>query len=228
MSRLDERRPGPSAFHANVNGLGPRLEETRAASLGFAFVSLQDTRLREAAGGATLARTWPRHRAYGHFHSETGPACHLLVHAAFQQRQVVRETRHRHRLVAVEVILPDGAPLVVASYYAPPAEYIGLLSRALLDLALRFPRAIVLGDLNARSVELGCRRTNANGDVLVEALEDLGAIVLNDPGQPTFYSYANQSFDCLDWALATSSAARLLPHCRMGEDIGSNHLPLVL
>ena len=227
MPVLSERRPEPSAFHANVNGLGPRLEETRVASLAFAFVSLQDTRLREATGAATLARTWPRYRAYGFFHSEEGPACHLLVHAGFAQREIVRETRHRHRLIAIEVNLPDGAPLVVASYYAPPAENNGPLSGPLLNLVLHHPRALLLGDLNARSVELGCRRTNANGDVLVEALEGINVSVLNDPGQPTYYSNAQLAFDCLDWALATRPAARLFS-CRLGEDIGSDHLPLLV
>jgi hypothetical protein len=226
---LSGRAPEPSAYHANVNGLGPRLEELRVASLGFAFVSLQDTRLGEAAGRRRIAEAWPTHRAYGFHHSEDGPGVSLLVHASFRQREVLRETRHRHRIVAVEVELADGGrPLVVASYYAPPEDANGLLERPLLEAVLDTPRALLLGDLNARSRDLGCRGSNHNGDILAETLDALGAVALNDPQQPTYYSLSYRAFDCLDWALATPSAARILPYCELGGDVGSDHRPLLV
>ena len=146
----------PLVYHINANGFHPRAEELRVASLAFPFISIQDSRLREATGRALLSRLWPSHVTYGFFHDEEGPACHLLVHAGLRPEEVRHETRQRHRLTAVRVTLADGAPLVVSSYYAPPSDSAGLLRGDLLAAILAFPRALVLGDLNAWAMELGC------------------------------------------------------------------------
>ena len=217
-----------SAWHANTNGLPPgRLEEIVAAASGHTFVSLQDTRLRPA-GAAAFLRAWPHHLCFGFLRDEAGPAVQLLVRASLQPRLAISEDRARHRMVAVDVRLPDGAPLRVATYYAPPEDTSGLLSADLLRLVFGASRVLLMGDLNAKSRDLGCRTSNSNGDVLLEFLEDRGLTVLNSPGNPTYYSTVNNSFDCLDWFIATGPAARLFGHCTLGEDVGSDHLPLTL
>ena len=219
--------PPLSCWHANTNGLGHHFEEVRAAAQSHQIISLQDTRTRPE-GTAPLLRAFPQHHVFGFTHDEAGPAVHLLVLGALRPRQVLTLDSSRHRLIAVELDLPGG-PLRVASYYAPPPRTSGrALSRAFLDQAFDAPRVLLLGDLNARSVDLGCRQTNPNGDILAQAIDELDLVVLNSPDRSTYYSNFNDSHDCLDWALASAPAARLFGHCKVTEDVGSDHLPLLL
>ena len=175
-----------------------------------------------------LRRTWPQYFVYGFWRDEQGPACHLLVHASLQHREVLRITNSRHRLIAVEIDLPDGAPLTVASLYAPPSLLSGHLQPEMLESILRRPRALLLGDLNAKSLSLGCRGRNRNGTILEETIDVTDAVVLNEGRVPTFHSVSYDAYDCLDWAIASPRAARLFPRCRVGQDLGSDHLPLLL
>ena len=53
-------------YHANLNGIGPRIDEVGRASwtlMDFDVISLQDTRTRDDAAAARLfGRTWPGFR----------------------------------------------------------------------------------------------------------------------------------------------------------------------
>ena len=220
-------------YHLNVNGLGPRLEELRAATSAASVISLQDTRLRDPVGAEVLWRTWwPDHRVYSFDHDEAGLGCALLVRARLRQRLVLRRTVERHRLLSVEVTLEDGGLLHVASLHVPPEMCVGgaPLRRDFLEEVLGVGprrRALLVGDLNGRSLELGCRRTNANGVELLEFIEDSGTVVLNNPALATFHHSSCDFSDCLDWALASPAAAGLFA-ASVGEDVGSDHLPVVV
>ena len=187
------------AYHANVNGVRGRTEELQRATEGYAVVALQDTRLRDAqAAEAFFLQEWPGYAAYSFVQDGEGPGCSLLVRATVRHSLAFRTSFSRHRLLGVELVLPDGSHRTVASLYVPPLRAgVGHLRSDLVRTALSAERALLLGDLNARSTVLGCRSTNANGDVLESLLDELGAVVLNDPGVPTFQhvSYAFQ--DCL-------------------------------
>ena len=215
-------------YHCNVNGLGPRLEEVQAASASALAVSLQDTRVRPDQADV-WRRGWPAHRAYTFDHGVDGPGCALLVKASVRHRLVARRTEERQRLLAVELHLEDGVRLTVASLYAPTAASRGhgVLRRDLLAEALSSRHAVLVGDLNARAVELGCRTSNVNGEVLADFLDGGVALALNDPGVPTFAHSSYDFLDCLDWALATPAAAASLSAV-VGGDVGSDHLPLVV
>ena len=102
-----------------------------------------------------------------------------------------------------------------------------MLETELLAAALRPRRSVLVGDLNARSEDLGCGSSNTNGTVLSSFVEASGSVVLNDPSVPTFHHNSYGFSDCLDWALASPAAAASLS-CSLGLDVGSDHLPLVL
>ena len=157
-------------------------------------------------------------------HDGNGSGVVLLVRACLRQREAFRVSSDRHRLLGVEVGLPGGRWLCVSTlYFSPRTDF----DEQLLSRALERERAVVIGDLNAKSEELGCRSTNAHGRALLSFLESHPAFVLNDPSRSTYSSYALPSADCLDWALATPAAAGLFA-CSVGDDIGSDHLPLEL
>lgn len=217
-------------YHVNINGLGPRREELRAATSAASVISLQDTRLRDPAAAAELWRAWwPDHQVYDFAHDNAGPGCALLVRSSLRQRLLHRRTERRHRFLTVEVELADGLQLRVSSLYVPPRSNAdgSRLRRDFLEEALDSRWSVLVGDLNARSEELGCRSTNINGAALFDFIEESGSVVLNDPSVPTFDHVSSSFSDCLDWALATPAVSSLFS-CFVGEDVGSDHLPLVV
>lgn len=224
MSPLSSLEVPLSIWHANVNGMGPRTEEVRNASADFAVVVLQDTRLRGTRVNAEFwRRHWPGYTAYFYCHDDDGPGSVVLTHQSFRTGLVLRTSVGRQRLISVKLHCRDGRVLRISSLYASQ----GLLERSLLDLAADAPAWLLVGDFNARHSELGCQSSNDSGELLNSFIEESGAVVLNDPRVPTF-SHCSYSFsDCLDWALCSPSISSRL-NCRVGTDIGSDHLPLVL
>ena len=119
MPRLSRQDSPLVVWHANVNGLRGRVEEVRAAAASAFAVSIQDTRIRRSETAAEVwRRGWPEYRVYEFLHDDNGCGCALLVRASLQQREVLRDTRNRHRLLGVEVTLPGGRRLTVSSLYA--------------------------------------------------------------------------------------------------------------
>lgn len=216
-------------FHANTNGVRARGEELRRAADTFDVIALQETRIRTNAETATvLTRLFPQHSLVSSFpHDDQGVGCALLVRTSLPHRSTFHRTIERHRLLGVEVTLSGGLTFNVASLYVPSAgsTAVGHLQRELLETALSPRWALVVGDLNARSRGLGCLSSNSNGRALEEFLNTSQALVLNDPGIPTFSHSSTPFQDCIDWALASSAAAARIS-CSPGGCIGSDHLPL--
>ena len=211
----------PVVFHCNVNGIGPRVEELRRASAGASVISLQDTRLRDERDAADFfRREWPGYSAYTIVHNDAGLGCSLLVKATVPHRLTARRSGSRHRLLIAEVRLPDGLLCTVASLHVPPlnARNGVLLRSDLVEMGLSGRKALLVGDLNARSADLGCRSTNLNGDVLFDIIDHLEVVVLNDPRAATIQHVSHSYEDCLDWALSTPALAPVLA-CMTGSDV---------
>ena len=213
-----------SIWHANVNGMGPRREELRAATANSAVIVFQDTRVRGDLPNAELwTRHWPEYSAYFFSHDHDAPGSVVLVHRSFHHSLEHRESRLRQRLLSVKVRNRDGRDVLVSSLYSAQ----GPLDRSLLDLAFSAPAAILVGDLNARHLELGCSSSNESGDVLLSFLEERPVVVFNDPNVATFHHTACSFSDCIDWALGSASIASQFG-CSVGPDVGSDHLPLMV
>ena len=217
-------------IHLNANGVRPRVAELRPLTRTAFAVSIQDTRLRDPDQRDLWQQWWPEFRPYFFAHDDGGPGCALLVRSTLRQELVVQVSRDRQRLLSVLVTFPDGWRLLISSLHAAPAnpERGGVpLEMDLLRWGLEFPTAVLVGDLNARSEDLGCRSTNGSGDVLAAFLAESGDFVLGDPSVPTFSHNSCDFTDCIDWALASPGAAAFLS-CSVGQDVGSDHWPLVV
>ena len=219
-----------SIVHLNANGVRSRLEELQLLTRTAVAVSLQDTRLRDPDQAQWWRTHWPHFRTIFWPHDDAGPGCALLVRASLRQEVVCRLSRDRQRLLSVLVTFPDGWRLLVSSLHAAPAntERGGRpLDRDLLRRGLAFPTSLLVGDLNARSEDLGCRSTNRNGEELAAFLEASETLVLGDPAVPTFSHSSCDFSDCIDWALASPAAAASLSSV-VGPDVGSDHWPLLV
>ena len=175
--------------HCNVNGIRPRVPELRERLAGVPVIALQDTRLRDHRAAEELFGTeWPGYASYSILHDEDGPGCSVLVSRSVGHRLSDTYTFSRHRLLVVDVELPDG-PVSIASLYVPPLRASGgaPLSAGVIERAFAgHRRTLLIGDLNARTTDLGCQSSNANGDILVELVDHLDLVIMNDPGRPTF------------------------------------------
>ena len=219
-------------FVANVGG-GARAhaEELSRASRSFAVVGLLETGFRRTLDAqCCLARLYPDHRVLGlMLQDETGVGCALLVHRHVRVRRYWEVARDRHRLLSVEVEL-RGRLLSLAALYVPAEGSGGSWDAELLRSCLARRCSVVAGDLNARSEALGCRTTNAHGEALADFLLEEGgheAVVLSDPGEPSFVHRSAPFADTIDWAISSPAASRFL-RAQFGDDLGADHLPLLV
>jgi exonuclease III len=77
-----------------------------------------------------------------------------------------------------------GKEIVVVNYYNSPSC---VLCHEMLDyINNNYKNYIICGDLNSKSVDIGCKETNNNGKILLDFLVNSRAIVLNN-SEPTFF-----------------------------------------
>lgn len=124
--------------------------------------------------------------------------------------------------VACELLLHD-TRFTIASIYCPPDRR---PDEHLLASLSRYTRALVLGDFNSKDSALGSRGQNANGPVMVKAIEDANLCLLSQ-GAPTHVHW-DGSEDQLDLVLATPGLVGLLSDVTVLEDIGSDHYPVMV
>ena len=128
-------------------------------------------------------------------------------------------------IAAVEVALGVNAKLAVISHYVPPPSN-GPDATALAPFFAAYPACLIVGDLNSKHQFYGCRSTDRAGEELFNMVESNNLIVLIDPDQATYFDAKHS--DILDYAIATEAVARMAKECTVGEDIGSDHLPLMI
>lgn len=122
---------------------------------------------------------------------------------------------------AATVHLPIG-PTVFISYYNPPSHTLPL---TLLDYVSRIPKAVLLGDLNARHTSFGDSTSNPNGIILSNALLSLPLSRIHN-SNPTFISFRGTSIP--DHIITSENLLLFFEDsCTVGTTITSDHLPLL-
>ncbi|XP_029657114.1 uncharacterized protein LOC115231178 [Octopus sinensis] len=89
----------------------------------------------------------------------------------------------------------------------------------------KHPKAMVVGDLNAKHQELGFRVTNAHGLALKTLVEDLGLEIRSSSEPNHIDSRGGQ--DWLGLALVSPGMLNWVSNTILLPDIGSDHLPLL-
>ncbi len=129
-------------------------------------------------------------------------------------------------ILAVSITLQDNWQVILVVVYCPPHGQLPLNSmKSLLD---DYERVIFVGDFNAHSRVLGSTITTSKGKNLVDFIEENLLILLNDQQQPTRYCPHSGRGEVLDLALATPTLLHKVEKCWIGEDIGSDHVPIML
>ncbi len=115
--------------------------------------------------------------------------------------------------------------LVVATYYNPP-KY-GKIKKDMLNWASKLSsKVIILGDLNAHHPCLLSNRSDQNGGIIFDFIEESNFILLNDDS-PTHLGRGCQS-SILDLAMISPALAVDFIDFRVEYKLSSDHLPLTV
>ena len=82
-----------------------------------------------------------------------------------------------------------------------------------------------VGDFNSKLESFGCAKKNASGPMLKNIQKQLNLIYLNND-EHTHMDRANGSTDLLDMAFISPNLAKHDIQFEMGDDLGSDHLPI--
>lgn len=124
--------------------------------------------------------------------------------------------------VSIQVIPSEGnVPINIVCVYNSPTMNIHWSSLRSFN-----SNTIVVGDLNAKHVQLGNNLTNASGEVLLHEL-DLNMWYLLNNGQPTRKDDSGRSDEMLDLHLCTADMKEFFRTFSVCESLGSDHFPTV-
>ena len=82
-----------------------------------------------------------------------------------------------------------------------------------------------VGDFNSKLESFGCAKKNTSGPMLQNIQNQLNLIYLNSD-EHKHMDRANGSTDILDMAFISPKLAKHDIQCQIGDDLGSDHLPI--
>ena len=119
----------------------------------------------------------------------------------------------------------QGKTVTLATIYNPPKNQPNIEN--FRHIIISYPLSIFMEDFNCKHTFFGFKVGNANGDILFNIIEELDILITNDitvTYRPETYSGG----DLLDLALVSRQMASRTQSCDVGDDIGSDHLPVYL
>ena len=120
----------------------------------------------------------------------------------------------------------NGLTYAVVSHYVPPYTDFKINTNVLTYYIHTYNNVIITGDLNAKHTYFGSRSTNTRGDELFDFTEQHDLLVTNDPAKPTRADL--HSADLIDYMIVSRGLVGKVTDCDVGDDIGSDHLPVLL
>ena len=126
-------------------------------------------------------------------------------------------------VIGIEITL-NQTQIAIVGLYNPPQK--DLNPEVFRYFSNKYERCLFVGDLNSKHQFFGCKSTNNNGNILFDISEELDLQILNDPTETTHLNYATGTKDILDMAFATTNLMPKITDCYVGDDIGSDHLPI--
>lgn len=130
-------------------------------------------------------------------------------------------------MVAIE-LTAGNRNIAVIAYYCPPHGGNELNCTELEKLLYNHQHAVIAGDLNAKHQYFGCSRTNTRGEQLFDFVERLDLVVCNEPQEATRHVVTTGYSELVDYIIATRHIAATTSDVYVGDDVGSDHLPLHL
>ena len=124
--------------------------------------------------------------------------------------------------LAINLELSNNQNLTLATIYCPNGNPSSSLFHAISNLS---DNVMFIGDFNSKLESFGCTKKNTSGPMLKTIQNKLNLIYLNND-EHTHMDRANGSTDILDMAFVSPNLAIHDIQFHIGEDLGSDHLPI--
>ena len=139
------------------------------------------------------------------------------------KHSIIDSSNLTEEVLGIEISI-NQQPMAVVALYNPPA--VKLNPEVFKYFTDKYENCLFIGDFNSKHQYFGCRTTNLNGNILFDIAEEHDLHIMNDPSETTHLNKATGNADILDMAFATNSVLNRVTDCYVGEDLGSDHLPL--
>lgn len=133
------------------------------------------------------------------------------------------ENVHHLEAVAIKLIMKNNTSIKIVSAYKPPNKQ--LLINELTTIFENQEPTLLIGDLNSKHINWGCRKTNPNGVKLNNITAQL-ALHISAPTEHTYFPYrTNQLSDILDIILHKNLTLPIRQ--TVLTELDSDHLPII-
>ena len=124
--------------------------------------------------------------------------------------------------LAINLELSNNQNLTLATIYCPNGNPSSSLFHTISNLS---DNVMFIGDFNSKLESFGCAKKNTSGPMLKTIQNKLNLIYLNND-EHTHMDRANGSTDILDMAFVSPNLAIHDIQFQIGDDLGSDHLPI--
>ena len=124
--------------------------------------------------------------------------------------------------LAINLDLSNNQNVTLATIYCPNGNPNLSLFQTINNLS---DNVMFVGDFNSKLESFGCAKKNTSGPMLQNIQNQLNLIYLNSD-EHTHMDRANGSTDILDMAFISPNLAKHDIHFQIGDDLGSDHLPI--
>ena len=124
--------------------------------------------------------------------------------------------------LAINLELSNNQNLTLATIYSPNGNPSSSLFHAIFNLS---DNIMFVGDFNSKLESFGCAKKNTSGPMLKTIQNKLNLIYLNND-EHTHMDQANGNTDILDMAFVSPNLAIHDIQFQIGDDLGSDHLPI--
>ena len=224
-SQKSSRKVQFRVAHANVRSLRPRIAEIGRFLVRnrIDLLAVQESWLDGAEGVTIPGYYWVGKGRTGRRGGGTG----FIVSEQVVVQQ--RDDLEREGLEATWVDVKRGGQnrtqLLVGSVYVPPREWkpFDVLEELVEDLS---GNIAMLGDFNAHSTTWDAAETDTAGRKMEQVLLAGGLSVYNDSRKGTIWTKPGSPSRFPDLTILSDSIAGRLEEWYVGEDVGSDHLPV--
>jgi exodeoxyribonuclease-3 len=220
--------------HWNCNSINNKIEEFKLFLLKYKpdIISLNETKINEITANYLLNSI--QNYTFIHKHRNNnkngGGGVALIINKNIKFVELDIFDHLNLETVAIKIKIQK-LEMMIVSYYNPPSSS---LAKEIFEIASQSKiNFIICGDLNAKTISIGCNQNNTNGSILEEIMNENDCIIANDSTH-TYYSFRDKNInyqsDILDLIICSSNLYTKIKDYSVliNEDMTSDHLPIML
>jgi hypothetical protein len=156
--------------------------------------------------------------------TKRGGGVGLIISKSLNYKRLTKFNDFDEELIVIDVLL-EKMTVAIAGWYVPPRKHLNNL--IFNELESNHPNFLVIGDLNAKHLELGNRKSNQSGKNLIEQINGTTLTILNDNSH-TFKIDSRNYSERLDLAIASQSVTNAAYEFKVLKNsiLDSNHWPI--